>query len=507
MNYGKNIGTLAGLCLALGCGGTPHKDPQNLVKKNVPPTSNVEATPAEPKEPPPDSLPPKQSPMVAASWGELPNGLKFVSRRNRATPSVQLRIAVLAGSSTDGEFTGLSSFCSQSVISSADPIVQGKLESLGANLDVNVDADRLVYRLSVVSSRAAEALELMAQLVTKPRFVEKELALTQKQRSEVAADNARSDGQWGIEMVLHRDLFELPTEHHPYASYDATVDDFAKIKPTACKDWHRKHFVPGNMLVAAAGDIESDKFKSMTEKSLGKMAKANIPSTSFVDPMPPSGMKITLVDRPGSSQSEIAIGTLGPKENDAMYPAFVVADQILAGSFTGRLALDLREGQGLAYRTGGFLTTHANGPSMYYLYAQTQNDTTGKTLAALLDHIQKFASEFPTESEIETASRFLVGDRAISRGHPRYAATELCNFWVYKQSDDSANELDKLIRKVNPAEARKAFAEYVREDHLIIAVAGDASSIGSALQVFGEVKVVDPNKNFARVKTLPPTAR
>jgi zinc protease len=504
----KNIPwALAGLCFVVGCGGTIHKDPLRVVKNDVAPNASADAKPVEPKEPPPDSLPAKQSPSAPASWGELPNGLKIVSRRNRTTPAVQLRIAVLAGSSTDSEFTGLSSLCSRSVLSSSDSALQGKLEGLGANLDVNVDADRLVYRLSVVSSRAAEALELMTQLVTKPRLVEKEVAATQKQLSEAAAENARSDGQWGLEMVLHRDLFELPTEHHPYASYDATVDDLAKIKPSACKEWHRKYFVPSNMLVAAVGDIEPDKLKTMAQKAFGKMPKGAVPSTSFVDPMPPSGMKITLVDRPGSTQSEIAIGTLGPKECDTTYPAFVVADQVIAGSFTGRLSLDLREGQGLAYRTGSFFTPHANGPSLYYLYAQTQNDSTGKTLSALLDHAQKLANEAPTEAEVETASRFLVGDRAISRGHPRYAATELCEFWVHKQSDDSADELDKVIRKVSAAEARKAFSESIREGHLIIAVAGDASSIGSSLQVFGEVKVVDPTKNFARVKTLPPTAR
>jgi len=503
---------LAALGLAMGCGSTPKKDPMPIGKNNVPPVASVEDKPVEPKEPPPDSLPPKQSAPIAATWAELPNGLKLVTRRNRSTPAVQLRVAVLAGSSTDGEFTGLSSLCGRAVTSSgtaalSDLELQSKLEGLGASLDVDVDPDRLVYRLSVVSDRVADALDILAQIVTKPRLGEKDVARTQKELSETAAENARGDGQWGIEMVLHRDLFELPTEHHPYASYGATVEDLAKIKPTACKEWHRKYFVPSNMLVAAAGDIEADRLKSLAQKAFGKMPKGTAPSTSFVDPMPPSGMKITLVDRPGSIQSEIAVGTLGPKESDTNYASFVVADQVIGGSFTGRLSLDLREGQGLTYRTGSFFNVYTNGPSVFYLYAQTQNETTGKALAAILDHAQKLTEEAPTNTELETASRFLVGDRAITRGHPRFAATELCELWVHKQSDDSADELDKLIRKTSAAEVRKAFSEYVREGHLIVVVAGDAAIIGSALQVFGEVKIVDPTKNFARIKTLPPTAR
>lgn len=511
MNRWSKSLLLAGISLGVGC-GPAQKNSLPLVKNQTPPVASADATPAEPKEPPPDSLPPKRSSSHVASWGELPNGLKIVNRRNRSTPAVQLRIGVLAGSSTDGEFTGLSALCARSVASSgagnsSDTELQGKLEGLGATLSVNVDPDRVVYGVSVVSDRAAEALDILAQIVTKPRLGEKDVARTQKQLIEAAAENARTDGQWGLEMMLHRDLFELPTEHHPYASYDATADDLTKIKPSACKEWHRKYFVPGNMLVAGVGNIDIDQLKTLAQKSFGKMPKGAIPSTSFVDPMPASGMKITLVDRPGSTQSEIAIGSLAPKESDSNYGSFLVADQVIGGAFTGRLSLDLREGQGLAYRTGAFLTVYANGPSMYYLFAQTQNESTGKTIAALFDHVQKMADDLPSTTEVETAARFLVGDRAITGGHPRYAANELCEFWAHKQSDESVDELNKLIRQAAPMDVRKAFAEYMREGHLIVAVAGDAAIIGSALQVFGEVKVVDPNKNFARMKTLPSTVR
>jgi predicted Zn-dependent peptidase len=449
---------------------------------------------------------------IPPTWTELANGLKIVSRRNRSIPVVQLRIAVLAGSSTDGEFTGLSALCAKSVASSGagtmnDTELQGKLESLGATLDVDVDADRVVYGLSVVKDRLGDAFDLLAQVVSKPRLKTPDVIRVQSQLTEEAAENARGDGQWGVLMTLHRDLFELPTEHHPYASYDATADDFGKLKPAACKDWHRKYFVASNMLVAASGDVEPEQLRSIATKTMGTMRKASAPSVSFTDPMPPASMKITLVDRPGSTQSEVAVGMLGPKETDTGYASFVVADQLIGGAFTGRLSQDLREQKGLAYLTFSMINVYANGPSVFYLYAQTQNDSTGKALAGLLDHATKLADDVPSPSEVETASRFLVGMRAIEHGRPRYAAAELCESWAHKQSDDAADELDKAIRRVGPDEVRRSFAEYARLGHTVIVVAGDAASIGSQLQSFGEVKVVDPTRNFARIRTLPSTEK
>ena len=497
---------------SLGCGGATSSKTSTSVPKDKPAPSASIAEPSPPREPPPESLPPRQVTATPPTWAELANGLKIVSRRNRTIPAVQLRVVVLAGSSTDGEHTGLSAMCAQAVASSGaanmnDTELQGKLEALGATLDVDVDPDRVVYGLSVVSDRLPDAFELLTQVVNKPGLKDADVTRIQKQLTEEAAESARSDGRWGVMMMLYRDLFELPTDHHPYASYAATVDDLAKLQPKDCKEWHRKHFVPSNMLIAAAGDVDPERLRSLATKGFGNLPKKVAPVVSFTDPMPPAATKITLVERPGSTQSEIAVGTLAPKETDPSYPPFAVAEQILGGAFSGRLWEDVREKQGLAYLTFSSTDVYANGPSVFYAYAQTQNESTGKALGALLEHVQKLAAAAaPTNEEIETASRFLVGIRSISRGRPRAAADELSDNWAHKQSDDAAEELDKATRRVTADQARKEFAEHVREGHMIIVVTGDSRSIGAALQTFGEVKVVDPTRNFTRIKTLPFTA-
>jgi zinc protease len=480
------------------------------VRKDKPVVATAE--PPEPKEPPPESFPARPFTAAPATWAELANGVKIVSRRDKAVPIAHLRIAVLAGSSVDGEMTGLSAVCARAVASSGagaltDTELSGKLETLGATLKVDLDADRIVYGLSVVKDRLPEAFDLLAQVVTKPHLGKDDVIRVQKRLAEEAADNARGDGRWGAMMVLYRDLFELPSEHHPYASYDATADDINKIKPADCKTWHKKFFVPSNMLVAASGDVEPAVLQSAAKKGFGVLRKSPAPTVSFTDPVPPAAMKITLVDRPGSTQSEVAVGTLAPKKDESSYASFLVADQVVGGTYTGRLFTDVREKRGLAYISFSGTDSYANGPSVFYLYAQTQNSSTGEALTALLEHAQKMVAEAPTPLETETASRFLAGWNSIESGVPGRTADSLCNTWVHKQGDDAPDELAKAIRKATPESTQKAFAEYVRQGHAIVVVAGDAASVGPALQAFGEVKVVDPTRNFARIKTLPGTGR
>ena len=507
MNRLGRVFALAGV-LGLGCvGPTLIAQPPNPGKEKPLPEVSPEK-PKAPKEPPPDSLPAKAAATIPATWAELSNGMKIVSRSNRSIPTVQLRVAIQAGSSVDGEHTGLSALCTKAMAASGtgsldDTQFKAKLEALGASLSVDVASDYAMVGLSVVSSRLGDALELVSQIITKPRLGDADVARVQKQLAEELEENARGDGRWGVMMMMHRDLFDLPTEHHPYASYDATAEDIRKIKPADCKEWHRKYFTGPNVLVAAGGDVDPQKLRTFAAKGFGSLPKKAAPSVSFTDPMTAGGQKITLVERKGGTQSEVAIGTLGPKKTDAVYAPFVVAGGVIGGIFSGRLWTDVREKQGLAYLTFSSLEGYANGPAVFYLYAQTQNESTGKALQALLDHAQKLASESPSAEEVERASRFYVGIHAIDRGHPRYAVEELVDSWVYRNSEDMSAELEKAVLKTTPDEARKAFAEFARSGHWTIVVSGDSSSIGSELQKFGEVKVVDPTQSFNRIRTLP----
>ncbi len=511
----KRFACLLGLAvlLAAGCSGqtvipSPTHTPGPAKTANT--SAPVTTSPPEPKEPPPDSAPPKPYSAPKTSWVELKNGLRVVSLLDRAVPIVHLRVAVLAGSSVDGERTGLAAVCARSVVSSGAGALEGaemqkRLETLGASLSVDVDADRVVVFVSVAATRLAEAFELLSSVVARPRLDSKEIERVQKSLAESAAESARNDGRWGALMMLHRDLFVLPAEHHPYASYDAMAEEITQIKPADCKSYHRRYFVPKNMLVAITGDVGADEVRKVAEKYLGALRGQAPPAVSFTDPMPPESTKITLVDRPGSTQSEIILGSLGPKESDPGYAAFLVADQVLGGTYTGRLFTDVREKRGLAYLTFSTSVTFANGPSTFYVYAQTKNESTGEALSALLDHMRTLAQASPSPREVETASRFLAGWRAVNAGRPGRRADELCDLWSRNLPDEALDERAVAMRSTSPEAATKVFAEHVRPGHAVIVVSGDAANVGPILQRFGEVKVVDPTRRFARTRTLPAT--
>jgi len=480
-------------------------------KREVPKKEAVREAPAMPqetKEPPPPSAPARPFKAPKITWAELPNGVKMASRLERAVPMINLRIVALAGSSVDGERTGLATVCAKAIASSgtgatSDFDVRTKLETLGATLTVDVDADRVMYGLSVQKDWLDEAFGLLAKVVTKPGLGEKDIARVKESAAEEAANKARGDGRWGASMVMQKALFVLPSEQHPYATYDATKTDIEAIKPADCRAYHRRYVTPKNLLVAAAGDVKPEALRAVVEKHLGALRGAAAPSVSFTDPMPPDTTKMTLVDRPFSTQSEVLVGMLGPKREEAAFANLFVAWQVLGGAYTGRLFTELREKRGLVSLTFSSLWTFANGPSVFYTYAHTQNESTGAVLSAMLEHVRDLGETAPSEDEVEIASRYLAGQGAVNAGMPGQSANEIVDLWVQRLPDEAPEEFSRAVRQATPEAMSRVVAEYARPSHAVIVVAGDATKIGPELQAFGEVKVVDPTQGFHRVRTLP----
>jgi zinc protease len=75
---------------------------------------------------------------------------------------------------------------------------------------------------------------------------------------------------------------------------------------------------------------------------------------------------------------------------------------------------------------------------------------------------------------------------------------------VLRLPDDYYDTYRKEIRDTSAEAAQQGISQHVREGHAVVAVSGDAERIAPMLAHFGEVIVYNPEKEFERVRTLPP---
>jgi predicted Zn-dependent peptidase len=492
----------------LGCTSTTVaavKEIQNVVipVKNTTPEHATAPT----REAPPASGPSREYAFPKVVWAELSNGLKVGTISSGALPIVQIRVGVLAGKSAEAERTGLANLTGELLkdggagpMSSRELIA--KVEGLGSSLSIRTGMDSTVLGLAVTKPHVEEAMDILGALVVAPRFNAQEFKKLKKREVERVTDRARTSGAWAASMMLHRDLYATPSGRHPYANVDATASEMQKLTVEDCRTFHKQWYVPKNAFVVIAGDVTPEQSRAAAERAFGAFRGGEPPTVAFSEPAPLTGLELTVIDRPKSSQSNIYVGMRGPTRNHATWPAMAVANQVLGGGVAGRLFLDVREKQSLAYSTSSSLVELAHGPVPLTAYAGTQTAKTGLALKALLDNLDRLGTSEASPAEVDTSKRYLSDVFAIKLETIGALASELVSLRTLGLPDDYDDGYRKELREVSPAAAANAAKEHIQAGKGVVIVAGDAEIVGPMLSHFGEVKVVDPMRDFATVRTI-----
>jgi predicted Zn-dependent peptidase len=472
------------------------------------PDTQKEQTVEPTRESPPESGPARESPFPKIEHQDLPNGLGLDVVSLRTLPVVQIRVLVKSGTAADGDLTGLANMTAKMLKdggagrwSSKDLLA--KIETLGADLGIEVGPDSTVLSLAVAKAHFDEAVDLLGSVVREPRWDEQEFGKLKKRQTQKVADKAKSSGSWAATMLMWRELYRLPTGVHPYASYDATPSELARITTKTCRDFYQKNFTPKNATIVVGGDIDADASRKAVERAFGTWKGGEVAPATFAEATPPERLKIVLADRPKSAQSDIYVASLGPARKDESWAAVKVANQILGGGVSGRLFLDVREKRSLAYNTRSSVGELARGPSPITAYAGTQTAKTGLAVQALLENLKRISTEPASNEELDTARRYLADIFAVRMETVGAVSDMVVSLRALGLPDDYYDAYRKEIRDTDADHALHGIAEHVREGHAVIAVAGDAERIAPVLSHFGDVVIYNPEKEFERVRSIP----
>jgi len=499
--------SLSALALLVACAGPA---PTVAPRAPLPPPTPEPAALAphvDPLAEPPSSPIRPLTPFPSIVHRHLKAGLDLAIVPRPGFPVVELRLVVLSGQATDGSLPGLAALTGKLLKdggagSWTSKELAERTEGLGARLSIATDRDATRIGMGVTSGDLDAALEILAAVAEKPRFAAAEFQKLRQREIDRVKDRARTSPSWLASMVLYRELFELPVSIHPYARYDALPDEMAQLKLPDLKRWYKEHFTPENSVLVVTGDVDADGVEKSAERVFGHWHGARPASPSFSDARGPMGRKVLVVDRPGSTQSQVLVGTLGPERRSEEYPALMTANQVLGGGVAGRLFLDVREKRSLAYNTGSWLEEPSHGPMPVVLSAGTQTAKTADAVGALLEHFDRMSTSAPSAEELERATRFLSDSFAFKMETAGAVADLTARLLVLGLPDETYDEYRRAVRELDAEAVARAASHAYRHDSLVVVVAGDAASIASTLTRFGQVSVLDPEHDFSIAKSL-----
>jgi zinc protease len=454
-------------------------------------------------EPPPPPLTSRESPFPKVQRVDLPNGLDVAIVPNSALPLVQVRVLVHAGSGYGGvagaaEMTAhLLKDGGTRTMSSAQ--VLDRIESIGATLSVDVDMDSSRLGLAVPKDKLDAALSILAEIVTLPRFDERELGKLKARKKDESKDNARSNGTWMATRALFHELY---AQENPYSTFDLVPSEIARINGLVIREFHKHYWVPKNAGLILVGDLDPAVASKTVEKAFGGWRGGDAPSQAFPPAIALARRRVILVSRPKSAQSDVFITSLVPPRTTPEWPALRVANQVLGGVPSGRLFSDVREQRSLAYSAQSRIVELAHGEQPLVVYVGTQTPKTGPAIEGALEDLEKMTTNPATESETDSARRYLSDVFAIRMETLGSIADLLAQQSAMRLPDGYWDSYRSLVRAVDAAQANASAKKIFRPAESLIVVAGDAETISPVLTRFGEVTILDPAEEFRTRATL-----
>src|SRR5205085_11074640 len=161
-----------------------------------------------------------------------------------------------------------------------------------------------------------------------------------------------------------------------------TADVISRVTPRVLGTYHRQMYVGGNVVIAAAGNVEHNRFVRMLQRSqLQRRPPAGRPRLRrpLVKP-PPPGFRFLRKD---TEQFHVCLGAPGFSRGDRRRFAASILDAILGGSASSRLFQEIREKRGMAYAVYSFVSQYTDtGQIGVYLGTREDNLVEGLTIAA-----------------------------------------------------------------------------------------------------------------------------
>lgn len=424
---------------------------------------------------------PKSRPSIASLPGSddihrevLPNGITVLSRANFNSPSVVISGYFTTGSLFESdEKLGLADFvCSGLMRGTLKRDMQetyDALESVGAGFGY----DSGTYSSGFSGRSLAEDLPLLlgtlSETIQFPAFPVAQIELLRSQLLTGLAIRAQDTYEMS-NLVFNQVLFK----GHPYSRPDdGWPETIQSITRQDLLDFHRRTFGPRGMVVVLVGAVEPGRAVESVQRALGDWQNpAQVELPALQDQRPVRRTKRRVHKIAGKSQSDLMIGTIGPRRKDPGYVAASLGNSIL-GQFgmMGRIGEVVREKSGLAYYASSSLNAGI-GPGVWDVLAGVNPANVQKATDLIISELKRFVMDGVTKRELSDTQENYVGRLPLSLESNGGVAGALLNIERFDLGLDYYRGYAGMIRSLKRQDVHAAAARFIDPERLVIAIAG-----------------------------------
>ncbi len=405
---------------------------------------------------------------------KLSNGITVLARSNFNSPSISINGYLPAGAIFENdEKLGLADFVASALMRGTQTrtfdAIYNELESVGASVGFDAGVHNTSFGGRSLTEDLPLILTLLSESLRAPIFPVIEVEKLRAQLLTGLAIRAQDTSDMAA-LVFDRTLYA----GHPYGRPgDGFVETIQSITRDDIEEFHRLHFGPRGMVISIVGAIEPKKAVAEVSRVLGGW---QVEGQREALALPP----LTLVEETvkqhhpiaGKSQSDIVVGTVGPRRKDPEYMAASLGNSVL-GQFgmMGRIGDVVREKSGLAYYAYSSLSAGV-GPGAWEVNAGVNPKNLHKAIGLVEKELRRFVKNGVTKDELADSQANYVGRLPLSMESNSGVSGALINIERYDLGLDYYQRYEGLVREITRGDVLEAARKYIDPDRLVIATAG-----------------------------------
>ena len=337
---------------------------------------------------------------------ELDSGVRIVTEHMDSVRSVALGFWIGTGSvGESSDEAGLSHLVEHMLFRGTARYgsleIDQLFDGMGAELNAGTGKETTSVYTRVIDTHLPEAFDVMADMVWRPRFAGDDL---DNERQIVLEEIAmyEDDPQDKVFDVLGEAVFGAHPLGRPIIGRTEVVGG---VSPAELLAFHHERYVPGNVVISAAGNIDHDELVAMVVAAEAERAGQVAPGVP--SPPEPETARTLFIAKP-TEQVHVCLGAPGIARNDERRFALRVLDNVFGGTSSSRLFQEVRERRGLAYAVYSFQSLYA-GTGQVGLYLGTRPDNVGEAMRVVSTELDRLRAEPATLEELTRAKENVKG--------------------------------------------------------------------------------------------------
>jgi len=432
----------------------------------------------------------------------LSNGLKIILAERHSVPIVQFKMMLDAGYAADQHTTPGTANLAMAMLDEGTKTrssleINDELQKLGARLSSGSNLDISTVSLNALKQNLDPSLNIFADVILHPAFPETDfkrlqlLTLTQIQREKTTP----------VQMALRVYPGLLYGKGHAYSNPLTGSGTEASVKEITTNDlkaFHEHWFKPNNATLIVVGDTKMDEIAPKIKNLFNNWKRGKVPTKTIRKVAQKSNSEIYILDKPGAQQSIIFAGELAPPKANPNEIAISTMNNILGGSFSSRVNMNLREDKHWAY--GAFSILYgARGQRPFFIYAPVQTDKTDESMMEINKEFKGMLGKIPvTKDELNKAQKdqtLSLPGRWETMGAVSSSIGEIIRYGLPENYYDTYAQ---NVNNLNINDISKAAGQIIHPQKLVWVIVGDKNKIENDIRAlnYGDIHYIDADGNI-----------